>query len=205
MTRLILVRHGETAWNADLRFQGQSDIELSERGKEQARLTAGRLAGERINAAYASDLCRCSETARLILEGRDVPLELRPELREMNFGEWEGLTFEQINAHSPGAIQRMRSDLGTFRAPAGEAWSELDARVGGFLEEALARHPYDAVLIAGHTNPLRALIIRLLGGGVDGSFRFYLYNCSVSIFEVNSTEASMLVMNDTCHIGDRWP
>lgn len=205
MTRLILVRHGETEWNVDMRFQGQSDIALSPNGREQAKLAAVRLAAERIDAAYTSDLCRCSETARIILDGRDVDPLLRPDLREMNFGDWEGLTFEQINTLSPGVLERMRTDLRSFQAPGGEAWMDLENRVGGFLDETLARHPRDSVLVVAHVNPLRVLFTRVLQGRVDGLFRLRLYNCSVSIFEVDSKGTRVVSLNDSCHLEDKWP
>lgn len=205
MTRLILVRHGETAWNADLRFQGQSDISLSHRGKEQARITARRLAGEKIDVAYASSLHRCSETAEIILDGREVELRLRPELREMNFGSWEGLTFEEINAISPGVLQRMRSDLRSFKSPGGEAWVELEARVGTFLDEVLAQHQNDAVLIVGHVNPLRVLLTRLLRVEGKDWLPVQLYNCAVSVFEVDAERVRMVTLNDSCHLKDKWP
>lgn len=202
MTRLILVRHGETLWNASMRFQGQTDTELSTKGQEQARRTASRLAGENIDIAYASDLRRCAETAEIILDGREVELRLRPELRELNFGRWEGLTFEQINAISPGVLQRMRSELRSFEAPEGESWADLEARVTGMLDEILVQHPNGTVLIVAHVNPLRILLGRLLQVEGVNWLPVRLYNCSISIFEVDAGQAKMHTLNDSCHLED---
>ena len=200
-----MVRHGETGWNVEKRFQGQSDIELSLNGMEQARLAARRLAGKKIDAAYSSDLCRCAETARIILDGRNVELVLRPDLREMNFGDWEGLDFNQINALSPGILQRMRTDLRSFSAPGGESWTDVNNRVGGFLDEALVTHPDNSILVVAHVNPLRALFSKLLRAENDGLFQLRLHNCSISIFEASEKGTRTVALNDSCHLEEMWP
>ena len=90
MGRFLIVRHGETAWNAEGRIQGHSDTPLSEHGIRQARAAASRLADPVIDAAYSSDLVRASETARMLLEGRDTPLVRTAELRERYYGSLKG-------------------------------------------------------------------------------------------------------------------
>lgn len=92
MTTLLLVRHGETDWNADGRLQGQTDRPLSEFGRRQARQLAEELAGEELDAIYASDLARARETAQIVAEGLGLPVALDPDLREKDWGNWEGLT-----------------------------------------------------------------------------------------------------------------
>ncbi len=99
--QLICVRHGRTAWNADKRFQGHTDIPLDDEGRAQATALAALLRNERIDAAASSDLARAAETARIVLGPRDVALRLDPDWREMQFGDWEGLTWEQILAANP--------------------------------------------------------------------------------------------------------
>ena len=99
--QLICVRHGRTAWNADKRFQGHADIPLDDEGRAQATALAALLRDERIDAAVSSDLERAAETARIVLGSRDLPLRLDPDWREMRFGDWEGLTWEQIVAANP--------------------------------------------------------------------------------------------------------
>src|SRR6185437_6606991 len=95
MTTLLLVRHGETDWNAERRYQGHADVPLNDRGVEQARELAEQLAGERIDAIYSSDLSRAHATAEIVGERLGVPVVTDPDLREIDVGAVEGLTFEE--------------------------------------------------------------------------------------------------------------
>ena len=98
MLRLILVRHGETEWNAQRRYQGHSDVPLSALGRRQAARAAERLAALKIDAVYTSDLGRALETAEIIAEQRGLEVCAEPRLRELNFGVFEGLTFDEAQA-----------------------------------------------------------------------------------------------------------
>src|ERR1700744_997778 len=99
---LICVRHGRTAWNASRRFQGKTDIPLDDEGRSQARALAAHLRDEHFDVALSSDLVRARTTAETILGDRGLPLELTPAFREMQFGLWEGLTWDEIIARWPG-------------------------------------------------------------------------------------------------------
>ncbi|MBI4318840.1 MAG: histidine phosphatase family protein [Chloroflexi bacterium] len=200
MTRLILVRHGETIWNVDRRFQGQSDIGLNVRGEQQAELTAQRLSDEAIEAVYSSDLQRCLETAGIIARDRGLAVRARPELREINFGEWEGMTFQEISTHSPGYLDRMRADTESVRPPGGETWAEVQQRVDAIFGEIRHAHPIGIVLVVSHVNPLRVLICSLLGCVLSQMFRVRWSNCGVSIVEVGPSGGTILLLNDDCHV-----
>src|SRR5687768_670536 len=104
MTRLILVRHGETAWNHDLRLQGHTDTDLSDLGREQAARLAERLAREEIAAAYSSDLRRCVDTAAIALAGRGIRPTLMEGLREVHLGEWQGHTTAELRKLMPAEL-----------------------------------------------------------------------------------------------------
>src|SRR3569623_193897 len=95
MTELLLVRHGETDWNAEGRLQGHTDRPLNDHGRRQAKEVAERLAGEGADAIYASDLLRAKETAEIVGERRGVPVVVDADLREKNWGNWEGLTGDE--------------------------------------------------------------------------------------------------------------
>ena len=202
MTKFILVRHGETIWNAAKRFQGQSDINLSEKGRWQAMRTGEHLAGEQIDVVYASNLIRCIDTAKLILYGRDLDIAVRPELRELSFGEWEGLTYQEISAKSPGALERMRDNGFDFRPPGGETWSEMRDRVVGVYEEIKRDHANKTVLVVAHINPVRVMLGEVLGSNLKTAFRLPLKNCSINILEVGPKRTRLVVYNDTCHLED---
>ena len=108
MGRLFIARHGETVWNREGRIQGHTDVGLSERGVEQARLLGRRLGNMAIDAAYASDLSRASDTATIALEGREVPFHPTFSLREYHKGAFEGLTEAELRTRYPSEYPRLR-------------------------------------------------------------------------------------------------
>jgi len=161
---LICVRHGRTAWNADNRFQGQSDIPLDDEGRAQATALAALLRDQRIDAAVSSDLSRATETARIVLGPRDVPLRLDPDWREMRFGDWEGLTWTEIVAANPHLDPTGATTVKRYTPRGGESFDELAARVGRAALRIAGEVPDDGVaLVATHAGPLHALLTVLLG------------------------------------------
>jgi len=146
VTTILLARHGETDWNRDLRVQGHSDTPLNEVGREQARALAAALAGERIQAIYASDLSRARETAEIVAGTRELEVRLDPELRERNFGSWEGLTREEIDGR-----------FGESSVPDGETNDEVRERVLGAVHRIVALHPGQEVLVVSHGGALNSL------------------------------------------------
>lgn len=125
--RLFVLRHAESLWNAERRWQGHADPELSERGRQQALRAAGRLAGE-VEAVVSSDLQRAAETAEIIAKALDLgPVGLDPQLREIDVGEWAGLTTPEIDERWPGALEAWRRGEG--RPPGGEDRSAFRKRI----------------------------------------------------------------------------
>jgi broad specificity phosphatase PhoE len=170
---LLCVRHGRTAWNADQRFQGYSDIPLDDEGRAQARALGALLAGERIDAAVASDLQRAAETARIVLGTRALPLRLDPDWREMRFGEWEGLTWPQILAANPELDAANATSARAYTPAGGESFAELCARVARAAERITGEVAEDGVaLVATHAGPLHALLHVLLGEAEAPTVRF---------------------------------
>ena len=148
MTTLLLVRHGETDWNADGRLQGQTDRPLSDFGRRQARQLAEELADEEFQAIYASDLSRARETAEIVGERVGVPVVLDPELREKNWGTWEGLT----------AVERDRVEF------VGETTEEHQERILRALQRISERHPGDGrLLVVTHGGSMRRVQTAALG------------------------------------------
>ncbi|HEV8685758.1 MAG TPA: histidine phosphatase family protein [Gaiellaceae bacterium] len=154
MTTLLLTRHGETDWNAQRRWQGHSDPPLNERGREQARELAAMLDG--VDVIYASDLARARETAEIL--GRRLGLEVRldPRLRERSFGAWEGKTWDELEERFAEALDRWRAGE-THGPDDAEPYQDFSRRVESFLEDILARHPGEMVLVVGHGGSIRAI------------------------------------------------
>jgi broad specificity phosphatase PhoE len=155
MTELLLVRHGETDWNRDLRFQGHADRRLNETGREQARTIAEELAREKIDAIYTSDLARARETAELIAERAGVPFILEPQLREIDVGEWQGLTRLEIEERFPDGMRNWHERGHGWEN--GETYDELTERVLEAVDRIVRLHPDGRVVLVGHGGTIRAI------------------------------------------------
>jgi broad specificity phosphatase PhoE len=169
---LICVRHGRTAWNALRRFQGQTDIPLDDEGLAQAQALAAHLRDEHFDLALASDLTRARTTAEAILGERDVVLELSPEFREMHFGQWEGLTWDEIVGRWPELDISGEKVPMHYTAEGGESWDALCARVDAALRDLTARMGAgDRALIVSHAGVMHG-IVRSLTGEPSTTIRF---------------------------------
>lgn len=162
MTTLLLVRHGETDWNRDGRWQGHSDTHLNDVGREQAARVAGELDG--VDVVYTSDLARARETADIVAARLGLPVRLDERLRERSFGAWEGKTGPEIEVEFRDAHARWRAGEGPGAEDA-EAFADFAARVQGFLADVLARHPDETVLVVAHGGSIR--VIHALASGLD--------------------------------------
>jgi len=140
-TRIIAIRHGETAWNVDTRIQGQLDVPLNDTGRWQAERLARALAGrEAINVVYTSDLLRAWETARAVAESTGAPLIADEGLRERGFGAFQGKTFTEIEATMPDEAQRWRKRDPLWAPPGGESLTAMRRRVIETLHTLASRH-----------------------------------------------------------------
>ncbi|HKZ50462.1 MAG TPA: histidine phosphatase family protein [Dehalococcoidia bacterium] len=199
MNRLILVRHGESAWNKERRYQGQQDVPLSPLGWLQAERLRERLAGERIDAVYASDLVRAVETAETIVQGRCLTIEKCPELREAYFGEWEGLTFEEVAARDGEKLNRLLAEPHLVAPASGEGLPELQRRVCSWVEP-IVRQQRGSVLVVSHYGPLKSLLCHFLGLDLGSYFRIRMDNASVSIVDIYPQGPVVSLLNDTHHL-----
>ena len=205
-SRWYLVRHGETAWNREARFQGQADPPLNDAGRAQARAVAERLAGVSFAAAYASDLHRVTDTAAAVARGRQLRVTGLAGLREKSFGEWEGLTYLEAEARDPERYRRIFRALtydGATAPPCGESDLQMLRRVSGAAGRLRDAHGGrdQNILIVGHGGSLCALIVSLLGLPARAIWRFRLSNCGLSTVTVFDDGAATLdLFNDTGHL-----
>jgi broad specificity phosphatase PhoE len=158
MTSLHLVRHGETDWNVQGRWQGQADVALNEHGRAQARQSAEKLAGLPLAAIYSSDLVRAAETARTIAQVNPAPLILEPRLREIHQGEWQGQLVQEIKAHHLDAYRQDSQDPLQMAAPGGETTRQVRERAVAAVRDLVDRYPSGNVVVVSHGFTLAVLI-----------------------------------------------
>ena len=150
MTTLILIRHGETNWNIEGRYTGQSDIPLNTLGFQQAESLATKLRADKIDAIYSSDLQRASETARILRTDNDIPLYLDARLREIHQGEWEGLYFNEIYVWYRQAWEQRKNTSLEVVSPGGETVGEVRQRVLEVVREIIDQHSGETIAIVSH-------------------------------------------------------
>jgi uncharacterized phosphatase len=154
-TTIVLVRHGETDWNRERRYQGHADTPLNDAGRQQARELAEILEGERLTAIYTSPLRRASETASIVSERLGLVTRDLEALREIDVGDWQGLTVDEVQARYPERV-----DVAWHAGwPNGETHEELAARVVPALVELSRLHAEDRVLGVTHAGPIRAALM----------------------------------------------
>jgi broad specificity phosphatase PhoE len=195
MTRLLLIAHAATAWNAERRYQGWTDVPLSDVGREQVRRLAIVLRNASFDAIIASDLSRAVETALGLTESRGLAVRIDRRLREMNFGRWEGKTALEVDYVSEAWIGG-KIDA---RPPDGESLAELSDRIGSFLAEL----PVGDIAVVGHRGALRVLVCRLLGLSATSHWSIQLDVASISRMRLESGRAVLTRLNDTHHLDDR--
>ena len=181
-------------------MQGHVDPDLSEKGLKQARALGRRLAQTHIDAAYASDLRRTIQTTQAILEGHGVNLVLTPELREMSYGEWEGMAYQEIRRLYADHFADMLSRRLDFAPSGGESMNQLINRVSSLLAGIQERHNIDeTVLLVAHSGSLRAAIISLLNWPRESVWSLWLDTASMSMIELTPNNSALCLLNDTSH------
>ncbi len=200
MTKIILVRHGETVWNKELKYQGHTDTLLSDEGLRQAELVADRLANEKIDAVYASDLRRACVTAETIAERHGLPVTCLPELREILFGEWEGLTYEGISGRWPEEYNQLFTRTEEVRIPGGETFRELKDRAAGAIARLVERHSGQTVAVVSHGGTIRTIVCAALDIHLNHLWDIRLDNTCVSIIEYHKQRSILTLLNDIHHL-----
>ena len=200
-TRIIAVRHGETAWNVDARIQGQLDIGLNETGRWQARRVGEALASEEITAVYSSDLGRAHQTAQSISELKGIPVIADEGLRERSFGIFEGKTFEEIHQTWPDHAHNWRKRIPEWQPPdGGESLLELRERVTRTMHELAARHPGEQIVIVAHGGVLDALYRIATGQEVNSPRTWELPNGAINRLLWTPEGFTLVGWSDTQHL-----
>jgi len=203
LSRLLLVRHGDTEFNSAERYWGNSDVKLSTAGFRQAERLRDRLATEKIDAAYSSDLQRALATAKLIASAHQLKVITCAELREINFGKIEGLTFDEVSQLYPEVTKLWVERNPELKYPGGESIGGFTKRVSKFLSRLEEHTEEETILIVAHSGVLRTLICLLLGIELQHRWQFRLDLASLSILETYPQQAILSLLNDVSHLGWR--
>jgi broad specificity phosphatase PhoE len=164
VTTVYLARHGQSDWNAELRWQGYADRPLTELGRQQAAELARQLAEVPLDAVYSSDLLRARETAEAVASPHGLVVQALPELREIDVGSWSGITRAEAEERFPEAFRRWTG--GSHGWEDGETYEDMATRVVAAVLEIAAEHPGGTVLVVSHGGPIRMLHASSLGMGL---------------------------------------
>lgn len=202
-TTLYLIRHAETVWNQEQRYQGQKDIPLSATGRRQARLLARRLGSvarrEPFDALWTSDLARARETAEILGAELGLAVRTHPGLREIHFGAWEGLTFPEVAARYPESAEAYRRDPARTRPPEGESFVEMQERAARALEEILACSGRRLLIVA-HGGTVKGILCHLFQWAPESRHRLLVDNAAITVVLQRGGMWRLRSFNDTCHL-----
>ena len=195
-TRIHLIRHGQVEGFDQPRYNGQADVALTDVGIEQYHVLKERLAGSPISACYTSDLGRCVAGAGIICRDFNIEPVFRRELRELNIGIWEGLTWKTIKERWPTEWQARLNDLVNYRVPEGENLLDVQARVMPVIAEIIERHNGREVLVVGHGGVNRIILLNAIGAPLSSMFSIeQTYGCYNIIDYYTDNRATVKLLN----------
>jgi broad specificity phosphatase PhoE len=201
MALFYFLRHGEATWNAEGRWCGRTDVPLSDGGRRQAQLLAQRVRPILIEALYSSPLERALETARIVGEaiGREPVVDRR--LMELNYGAWEGRTYEESRRATPDIYRAWEADPAKVAPPEGESGEQLVERVTPFLVEVAQRHQAGNVVVVCHRTLCRLIACYIMGVPLsEYRKRIPMDNAALNIFETREGKWHVVALNDTSHL-----
>lgn len=203
MTRILLVRHGETTWNVEGRYQGQEDTPLSEKGKEQGQKLAKALQNIPIDVCYASPLQRAYETCGYCAAYHNLPVYKENRLTEIHHGAWEGKLATEIEEQYPSLLQQWRVAPATVKMPGqgGESLEEVATRSMDFFHELVEKEQGKTVLVAAHDAVNKIVICRILGMELQSFWQVKQDNTCINVIEYDGDKWRLVLMNYTSHLG----
>ena len=209
-TRLFLIRHGETLANREFRYIGTRDDALSDTGERQAAQLADALAPLPIAAVYSSPLQRCYVTATALAAPHTLEVQIARELRECDFGAWEGLSRAEVLARGEQDAQILSAweHDPTVAPPGGESFAALQQRVRAYVEELAQTHAGQTIALVSHVGPIKVLLAAALAAPISVSFRIFLDPATISVVDWQAgAHATVRLVNSHAHMGwtdARW-
>ena len=201
MARIVVVRHGHVPGIRPERFRGRMNLELTELGLRQAHATAARIAQHwRPVMVYTSPMRRCVTTGQLIANAIGVPFVVLDDLNDIDYGEWQGRSHEEMCQQSPALYHRWLASPDLIRFPSGESLQQLSARVADALRLIVEKHPEATTIIAGHDSGNRVLLLQALGLPLSAYWRIVQDPCGLSEIVMTDGLVSVQRINDTAHL-----
>lgn len=200
MTKIFLIRHGETDWNKKLIFRGRSDVRLNAKGLEQARLLSQSLGIYPIKVIYSSPLSRALETARVISSYFNLSVKKIEELTDLNFGEWEGKSFREVEKNYREIYHKWLKSPHQLRIPGGESLLEVKKRAVEALNQIAKKNVGRNIVIVTHRVVCKVLLCAILDLGNSHFWKIKQDTCALNIIEYNKGEYILSLLNDTCHL-----
>lgn len=201
ITRLCLVRHGETAWNAERRLQGHLDVPLNEVGRLQAEAAARSLAGQTFAAVYCSDLCRARETAAAAARTLALNLTIERDLRERHYGDFQGLTYDEARKRFPADYDRFHARDADFAfAGGGESLTAFAVRIRRVLSRVASAHPGEQALVVTHGGVLDIAHRLTSGRPLEAKRDFTIPNAALNWLEFDGAAWRLVAWADEAHL-----
>jgi broad specificity phosphatase PhoE len=201
MTRVYLIRHGQTVWNLERRYQGHLDSPLTELGRDQMRRLAAVLAAEPVRAVYTSPLHRCRWGASHIASHHALHPIVEPGLIEINHGVLDGLRVDEMEQHVGALVRRWWHDPAGVTIPGGETLREARDRAYGAFRRIVESHPGDTVVVVAHGGVNKLILLTILGAPLDSYFRLQQHNGTINLIEYRDPLGPQVVaINDTCYL-----
>lgn len=200
MSKIILVRHGRTAWHAEGRYAGTADVKLDDVGKQQVARVVERLSKVEFAAIYSSPLSRCDELAVAVAADHGMEVISDPRLGEIDLGRWDGETFKNIIEKDGDILKRWTEDPTSVTVPGGESLISVQDRAMAWFAEAAAAYPDETIMASSHGGPIRAIISAVLGLPLAHLFRLTVDLASIATLNYKGMFSNLEEMNDRCHL-----
>ena len=201
MARLCVIRHGQSRWNVEGRIQGQLDVPLSARGEAEAEATAVRLREMPLAAVYASPLTRARSTAEVVARRHALSVRLVPALTEIDHGDWQGRTLQEVASADPDRLRLWSSLPGRVRMPGGEGLFDVRQRAAAALTGIAAAHPGETVAVVSHEVVIKVIVAEVVGLDYDHLSRIEIDNAALTVIAyADGLPPRLLTLNDTAHL-----
>jgi probable phosphoglycerate mutase len=201
MTKIILTRHGEVEGISPERFRGREPLDLTNRGRMEARALAKRIAqGWRPSKIYTSPMGRCVATGAPIAEACRIAAEVSDDLNDIDYGEWQFLGYDYVKSRNPALFEAWFATPHLIRFPNGESLQDLVARTANALRMVLARHADETVVLVGHDSVNRAILLQLLDQPLSAYWRLAQEPCCIDEIDITAGKIRVLRVNETRHL-----